>query len=370
MPTFLRTLIVLAVATRVVGAQDPRPGADLPTDGKGPLSTTTHGLVLIPVVQSTPALGTGLGGVAAYEFRLDSSPTSAAGVGGVYTTSHSWMFGAGGRVWFHNARREGVLGTSIFNANYDFFGIGYSAGRAGNSVPIRQRGDAILLQFFGELPGKVYIGPEYLYRSVTTSLHRGFESNALAVVVNQDNDYHISALGGALEYDSRDDHDAPHHGNESRAALRFAEGWLGSNESYTGFDAAINQYFALTHRQVLATRFAACGVGANAPIWEYCLYGTNSDLRGYEGGRYRDRSMFAWQAELRTPVAGPLGAALFGGIGGVANSMSAYTWNQLLPAGGFGLRYLAFAKGNVTLGADYAWGRDGGAFYLRVGEAF
>ena len=156
----------------------------------------------------------------------------------------------------------------------------------------------------------------------------------------------------------------------SRASLRFAEGWLGSNESYPGFEAAINQYFALSQHQVLAMRLAACGVGSNAPIWEYCLFGTHSNLRGYEGGRYRDRSMFAWQTEFRTPIAGPVGAALFGGIGGVANSMSAYTWNQLLPAGGIGLRYLASAKRHVTLGVDYAWGRDSGAFYLRVGDAF
>lgn len=42
----------------------------------------------------------------------------------------------------------------------------------------------------------------------------------------------------------------------------------------------------------------------------------------------------------------------------------------MLPAGGFGLRYLASKEANVNLRADIAWGKDGAAFYFGIGEAF
>jgi hypothetical protein len=44
--------------------------------------------------------------------------------------------------------------------------------------------------------------------------------------------------------------------------------------------------------------------------------------------------------------------------------------DQLLPAGGVGLRYLVWESWHVKVGADVAWGRNGAAFYLRLGEAY
>jgi hypothetical protein len=89
-------------------------------------------------------------------------------------------------------------------------------------------------------------------------------------------------------------------------------------------------------------RLQGCSVGSDAPVWEYCLYGVNSDLRGYAGGQYRDKTMFTAQAEFRIPIVDRFGAVAFGGVGAVAPSFSAVAMNQLLPAGGVGERYLLF----------------------------
>jgi hypothetical protein len=80
--------------------------------------------------------------------------------------------------------------------------------------------------------------------------------------------------------------------------------------------------------------------------------------------------MFATQGELRRPVGSRVVVALFGGIGGVGRSLSNISGDALLPAGGGGLRYVISQEYHMKIGADYAWGRDGGAFYLRMGEAF
>ena len=64
------------------------------------------------------------------------------------------------------------------------------------------------------------------------------------------------------------------------------------------------------------------------------------------------------------------GVVAFGGLGAVAPSFSAVAMDQLLPAGGVGLRYLVWEACRVKVGADVAWGRNGATFYLRLGEAY
>jgi hypothetical protein len=120
---------------------------------------------------------------------------------------------------------------------------------------------------------------------------------------------------------------------------------------------------------VLAFRGYACEVGDNAPIWDMCLYGLRNDLRGYKAGQYRDRGMFAVQGEWRMPLKGRVSGALFAGVGGIGSGF----WNSfdnLLPSGGPGIRYLLFESWRIKVGADYAFAKHGGAFYLRVGEAY
>ena len=127
---------------------------------------------------------------------------------------------------------------------------------------------------------------------------------------------------------------------------------------------------ALPSQFVLALRLTGCSVDAHAPIWELCMYGINADLRGYAGGRYRDRTMFASQAELRVPLVDRLATNLFGGLGTVAPSLSAIALPDLLPSAGLGLQYLVPGPYRLNVGSDVAWGKNGAAFYLRLGDAF
>ena len=372
-----RSLTAVVAASSLSGvtararAQDPMPGADLPTDARSPVTTRAHGVVAIPVLHSSPLLGTGFGGVGAVLFRLDSaSHASSVGIGGVYSTRHSWLFAAASRAMFRSNRWTAAAGLELFDLNYDFFGVGVVAARADESVPVEQRGDAEVAEVLRRVYDRLYVGPRYVHRGVTTKLDPEDASNPLSPQAALDPDYDISALGGAAEYDSRDDEYAPRHGAYGRLSVTFARSWLGSDRAFDHYDGWINEYVALPSRRLLAFRLAACSVGSGAPIWDLCLYGLHADLRGYEGARYRDRAMFAAQGELRSPVVGRFGAALFGGVGTVAPSFSAVAANQLLPSAGLGVRYLASETRRVTLGADYAWGKDGGAFYFRIGEAF
>ena len=121
---------------------------------------------------------------------------------------------------------------------------------------------------------------------------------------------------------------------------------------------------------MLALRGYLCQVSDRTPLFDLCLYGGNSDLRGYETGRYRDQAMFAAQAEYRFPLAGRFGGVVFGGWGKVAPSFSDMGDQLDLPSIGAGLRWLASEKARVNLSVDVARSRDLTSFYVYVKEAF
>ena len=365
-------LIALVAVSRVAMAQDPTPGIDLPTDARSPAVAQHGGFIGVPVIRSTPQLGFGIGAVGAFLFGIDSaSPKSSVGAGGVYSDTQSWLFAVGSRVYWHGGARDGAIGAAFFGLRYDFFGVGFDDGNAGQSVPISQNGDAQMIELLGRLIGRFYVGPRYLHRGVTTSLRETNGPADLNQLAQQNNNYNISALGIETSYDTRNEQNEPTTGTLSEVQAMFARGWLGTDDQYNWYRGWINQYVALSsHDAVLALRLTGCSVGAGAPVWELCLYGVQSDLRGYAGGRYRDKTMFSTQAEFRLPVYDRFGVVAFGGLGAVAPSFSAVAMDRLLPAGGAGLRYLVFVAYRVRIGADVAWGRNGATFYLRLGEAY
>lgn len=370
-------LIALVLCSRAAVAQDPTPGIELPTDSRTPSTPGVHngGFIGIPVVRSTPQLGFALGGVAALLFSIDSaSPKSIVGVGAAYSDTQSWLAEVASRVFFQNGARTGALGFLWFGFNYDFFGVGFEQGNANRSVDISQSGDSQMIEYLGRLIGRFYIGPRYLHRGVGTSLRKLESTSAtdsVAVLAQSDNSYHLSALGIQGSYDTRNIPDEPTNGTLGEVQAMFSREWLGSDPQFNWYRGWINQYVALSsHAAVLALRLQACSVGSLAPVWELCLYGLNSDLRGYAAGRYRDNTMLTTQAEFRLPLGDRFGAVGFGGVGAVAPSFSDLALDQLLPSGGVGLRYLVWESWHVKVGADIAWGRNGAAFYLRLGEAY
>ena len=115
--------------------------------------------------------------------------------------------------------------------------------------------------------------------------------------------------------------------------------------------------------------------GDHVPIYDLCLFGTSSDLRGYTAGRYQDRRMFATQAEYRLnmppkKILERVGFVFFGGFGGVGSKFSDIGWSDLLPAAGGGLRFRLTNKDRVNFRVDYGIGKGGHTFSMGIGEAF
>jgi len=81
-------------------------------------------------------------------------------------------------------------------------------------------------------------------------------------------------------------------------------------------------------------------------------------------------SFEAKQAEYRVEWSKRLGFVAFGGLGGVERTWSEFRTDQLLPAGGFGLRYNLDKKNHINYRVDVGFGRAGRTLSIGVGEAF
>jgi outer membrane protein assembly factor BamA len=183
------------------------------------------------------------------------------------------------------------------------------------------------------------------------------------------------SLGPRFQWDTRDSVFYPRHGFLAEVASDFFSTGLGSKWSYQYYRVGFNKYNALSEHQVLAFRGMTCAAeGDRVPIYDLCLFGTANDIRGYTGGRYQDRRMFATQAEYRLmfPAKGFLGKfgiVAFAGVGSVADKFN-NLGDYLLPAGGGGLRFRLLKKYPINFRIDYGQGKDGHTLSIGVLEAF
>jgi outer membrane protein assembly factor BamA len=227
--------------------------------------------------------------------------------------------------------------------------------------------------FFGEFLRNVghdiFIGPRYQRRNLYVRLDGpqtpgGFEIPPIDIQSVS------AALGIHVQRDKRDSTFYPTKGSLLDVTGDFFATALGSKRHYQTYKVSYQLYRTLAPKQVLAYRGMICSANQNVPFYDLCLYGTQSNLRGYTGGEFQNRRMFATQAEYRRELKGRLGVVAFGGLGGIARRWNEFRTDELLPAAGAGLRFKLDKKNHINYRIDWAIGRDGHTLSIGLGEAF
>jgi len=182
----------------------------------------------------------------------------------------------------------------------------------------------------------------------------------------------IMGLGMAVSRDTRDRSTNPGSGGFHQLRLiRFASA-LGSDFDYTQLSLDLRRYLPLAPGGVLALRAMGESLMGTAPFDVFPQLGGAELLRGYYGGRFRDRSLVALQAELRHHLAWRFGVVGFGALGQVAPSAGDLRLDGMKATVGAGLRFAINQGEGLNIRADYGWGLETGtrAFYLSLGEVF
>lgn len=226
---------------------------------------------------------------------------------------------------------------------------------------------------FKRIRGSFFAGPQMDFQSL-----RGVEFGEPDVLpqrprpIGAEGSANI-AVGLGMAYDTRPN------------ALNCRKGWfaelgwlhyspvLGSEFGFEQFNADLRWYKPVGNNQVFAAQFVGNMVSGIAPFNQLSLLGSETIMRGYYTGRYRDRHAYAVQAEYRwlpLPFFKRIGATSFFGLGTVAGSLPELSTRDVRWAGGLGLRYLLFPQKDIFLRFDLGITREGTGFYIFTGEAF
>jgi outer membrane protein assembly factor BamA len=367
----------LALALSGVAAADPNPSdVDAVTSLNPAQSVATPAkpagldFVVAPIPVSNPSVGTGLALAGMLLYQTDpKSPASFSALGGGYTSNGSWLAAAAQKLNFDADLYRLTAAVGAGQVNYNYFGVGAASSQY--SIPLEEKvyGGMVDLRrrfFFKPL----HIGLRYSYGDVKTSL--GAIPGASAPALDQAQlDLKIAGLGVVASWDTRDRQFAPASGMDLEFKSNFNDPAFGSTLGFQTYSFSWNAYWSLPEPNVLAARVYACKVSDSTPFFLTCAYGSGTDLRGYEAGRYRNDDMIAAQAEYRIHLFSRFGAVVFAGTGSVAGSFGDLFSAQELPSAGVGLRYLAVPSQGVNISVDYAWGRDGSSgLYVYIGDSF
>jgi Omp85 superfamily domain len=343
---------------------------------QGSASKRRGSLVVAPMPISSPALGTGLVPVLGYIFPLRKddkiSPPSVVGAAGLVTNNGTRGFAAFVDLF---VAEDTYRITSFYvrgNLNYDLYGVGISAGRAGLKLPLEQTGQVFRGEVLRRIGWDFFLGVRFWTGSseIAPRINGGTAPEPPPppdLGINT----RLRALGLRLKRETSLNRFYPTDGTLLDFTSDFFSEALGSKYSFQAYRFTFNKYGSLSKNQVLAYNLFVCATGGDPPFYGNCIYGANNELRGYTAGRYLDRYMFATQLEYRLRLPWRFGAVGFGGIGEVvAGGSQIFRSNNLLPAGGGGLRFQLSKKYGVNLRADLARGRDTWTWGMGVGEAF
>lgn len=158
------------------------------------------------------------------------------------------------------------------------------------------------------------------------------------------------------------------------AFLHSNPAW-GSTYRFTSIYSDTRIYKPMGKNNVFAAQLLGQFNFGDVPFNQLAQLGGESIMRGYYYGRYRDNHQLAAQVEYRfLPIpfrfTNRIGAAAFAGTGTVFNGANTLAVPNLKFSAGGGLRFLLFPKKDIWTRVDYAVTKEGGGFYLFIGESF
>ncbi|WP_448702232.1 polymerase [Mucilaginibacter sp. AW1-3] len=341
-------------------------------------SSKRSSIIPLPVLSSAPETGLEVGGSLLYSFYTDTlhSNTRVSNIFayGTITTKGQYRASISTSYWSPGNKYHYTAALSYLNFPFNFYGIGNATNKA----------DA---QHIGQKRYKFSVGAEklvapHLYLGLNAGAFRyKFSSDTIGIfetdpqVQNREGGSSVT-IGPSFIFDTRNNNTYTTHGILLNTSYNYVKG-IFANNGYSGglFAIEFSQYFGLSKHFVLAyDLYNNSLLGSQTPFYLLPAMGSDSRMRGYYNGRYRDKNYAAGQAELRYRINDRFGIVAFGGTGTVWHDQ--FSTDILKPNYGGGLRYFFDVEKGLSIRLDYGVGeqRPGesrqSGFYIGLGEAF
>ncbi len=332
-----------------------------------------NGFLVVPTIVTEPALG-GFGGAVAPVFLKKRPPVieedgtmrrvnpDITGGLGMYTANKSWMAGA-----FRSATlvKSKILYRAF--AAYGDMNLSFYANnlpnRADEEFKLNFKSTIFYTQWLKQFKNaKWSAGPQYLFLNSKINLP---DLNLPPPFVDpKDIKSTISQLGGALQFDGRDNIFTPDKGIRIQSDFFWSDKVLGSDYQAWRLNLSAIGYYPLAKTLIGGLRIEGEQALGSPPF--YLKPGIN--MRGIPAARYMGNTSIVSELEFRWDLYRRWSLMGYGGLASAFDDWDQAFAKPVVYSYGTGFRYLIARKFKLRMGVDVAKGPEEWAYYIVFGS--
>lgn len=343
-------------------------------------STRKPSFMPVPILRYSQEIGLEFGAGLLYSTYVDKKDLSnrSSNFAGIVSVSTKGQYNVSlkGDIWTKMNKHHFITEVRLKRMPFDFYGLGNQTLEA-DTDRLVQGSVKVAIEAEKRFSPDMYTGFSIGFENYH------FTDKETGGIFTTDQSI-LHKVGGSVIYaglsqtfDTRNSNNYTTKGMMAKVSLQYAPDlWGGENFTGTLLKVNIRNFWSLSPKFVLGLNGLFHTVqGKNTPFYLLPQMGNDEMMRGYYSGRYRDRNLFAGQAELRYRYNNRFGAVLFGGTGQVfANG--GFGIEDFKPSYGAGGRYFFDPEKGLSVRLDYGIGekrvnekRQTG-FYISLAEAF
>lgn len=315
-------------------------------------------------------LGVGISAVGLYQYDSEdeASQLSSLVINGLASTNGALGVAIANKTFMNQDRQRFYLNAEIYDAPDVFYGVGYDNNHdSANRIEFNQRIFSLNPMLLQRMSSTSFVGVGFDVSYANASEIDSMDSNVDMEILG-DNSRNVG-INVLLNHDSRDNVLNPQSGRLLEVDATFNRQYLGSKTDFDIYNAVYSEYMNTGRGEdVLAWQVRGRFASGHVPWDQLSKAGGGDLLRGYTSGRYRDKQMLMTQIEYRLNLPGRHGMVFWGGAGVIADDVSRFDSDNILPNVGVGYRFEV--KPRVNLRLDMAFGDGDSGFYFNVNEAF
>lgn len=332
-----------------------------------------NGFLVVPTIVTEPALG-GFGAAVAPVFLKKRPPVIEAdgtkrlvnpditGGLGMYTANKSWMAGAfrsatlvKSKILYRGFAAYGDMNLSFYANNLP--------NQSDQEFKLNFKSTIFYTQWLKQFKNaKWSAGPQYLFLNSKINLP---DFNLPPPFVDpKDIRSTISQLGGALQFDGRDNIFTPDRGIRVQTDFFWSDKALGSDYQAWRINLSAIGYYPLAKTLIGGLRIEGEQALGSPPF--YLQPGIN--MRGIPAARYMGKTSIVSELELRWDLYRRWSLMGYGGLASAFNDWDQAFAKPVVYSYGTGFRYLIARKFKLRMGVDVAKGPEEWAYYIVFGS--